>query len=292
MPFLVKLGTIWLLLVVVRRDLRASSTRACSTASLPLADPNLQLNGFNPATGEFGTGEPLEGPSRAHPLGTDALARDTFSRLVHGAWVSVIVAVVSVAVSASIVGGLLGSLVGFVRGKTETVIMALHRRDPRLPGARAVAGAGVDLRGPRPVRDQRRDRPAVDPRLHPCVASEQPGDLQPGVRHGRAGRSARRRGRSCSERSSRTCCRRCSSYAMVAAAFVIVVEGTLSFLGLSVQLPDRDVGQHDQPGATRHQDQRLAGAVAVAGRSRSPCCRSTRSATSSSAAASHRASSL
>ena len=92
--------------------------------SLPLADPNLQLNNFNPATGEFGTAEVLESPSWAHPLGTDALARDTFSRAVHGAYVSVIVAVVSVTCGV-IVGGILGSLVGFVRGKTETVFMAM-----------------------------------------------------------------------------------------------------------------------------------------------------------------------
>ena len=32
------------------------------------------------------------------------------------------------------------------------------------------------------------------------------------------------------------------SYAMVAAAFVVVVEGTLSFLGLSVQLPQSTWG--------------------------------------------------
>ena len=40
------------------------------------------------------------------------------------------------------------------------------------------------------------------------------------------------------------------AYAMVAAAGVIVVEGALSFLGLSVQLPTTDLGQHDQPGPT------------------------------------------
>ena len=40
------------------------------------------------------------------------------------------------------------------------------------------------------------------------------------------------------------------AYAMVAAAGVIVVEGALSFLGLSVQLPTVDLGQHDQPGST------------------------------------------
>ena len=42
----------------------------------------------------------------------------------HGAYVSVTVAVVSVTCGV-IVGGVLGSLVGFVRGKTETVFMAM-----------------------------------------------------------------------------------------------------------------------------------------------------------------------
>ena len=68
--------------------------------------------------------EPIEKPSSDHWLGTDALARDTFSRLVHGAWVSLVVAVVAAACGV-IIGGFLGSLVGYVRGKTETTIMSL-----------------------------------------------------------------------------------------------------------------------------------------------------------------------
>ena len=123
MPFLVKLGTLWLL-VVLFAAIYAQLDAKVFNGSLPLGDPNLQLNGFNPATGEFGDREPLESPSWAHPLGTDALARDTFSRAIHGAYVSVTVAIVSV-VCGVIVGGLIGSLAGYVRGKTETALMAL-----------------------------------------------------------------------------------------------------------------------------------------------------------------------
>ncbi len=86
--------------------------------SLPLQDPNFQTNNFNADTGEFGTGERLDGISSGHWLGTDAIARDTFARIVHGAWVSLIVAGISAAFGV-IVGGLLGSLVGYVRGRTE-----------------------------------------------------------------------------------------------------------------------------------------------------------------------------
>ena len=57
MPFLVKLGALWLLFVVFSAIYAQLDVRVFN-GSLPLADPNLQLNGFNPATGEFGDGEP------------------------------------------------------------------------------------------------------------------------------------------------------------------------------------------------------------------------------------------
>jgi hypothetical protein len=54
MPILVKLGTIWLLIVLFAAIYAQLDTRVFN-GSLPLADPNLQLSGFNAATGEFGT---------------------------------------------------------------------------------------------------------------------------------------------------------------------------------------------------------------------------------------------
>ena len=108
MPIVVKLGVFWLFLIFFGAIYAQLDVRVFN-GSLPLADPNLQLNNFNPATGEFGTSEVNENPSWAHLLGTDALARDTFSRAVHGAYVSVAVAVVSVTCGV-VIGGILGAL--------------------------------------------------------------------------------------------------------------------------------------------------------------------------------------
>ena len=123
MPVLVKISTIWLFFIVFGA-IYAKLDSTLFDGALPLQDPNYQTNNFNAKTGEFGTGSKLEPVSWAHWLGTDAIARDTFARIIHGGWVSLIVAGVSAAFGI-VVGGLLGSLVGFVRGKTETVIMSM-----------------------------------------------------------------------------------------------------------------------------------------------------------------------
>ncbi len=234
MPIVIKLSTIWLLLVFGGAIYAKIDTVLLNDA-LPLQNPNLQTNNFNPATGEFGDGEPNESWSSAHWLGTDTIARDTFARIVHGAWVSLIIAMVSAGFGV-VVGGFFGSLVGFVRGRTETVTMAamdVILAFPALilllamvsifevrsltvialvigflsiPAYTRVARAGslaVSQRefvlaaraiGTKPMKILFRE---VIPNVLPTVLS----------------------------------------YAMVAGAFVIVVEGSLSFLGLSVQLP-------------------------------------------------------
>jgi peptide/nickel transport system permease protein len=234
MPILVKLGTIWLILIFLGA-IYAQLDAKVFNGSLPLADPNLQLNGFNPATGEFGSREPLESPSWAHPLGTDALARDSFSRAVHGSYVSVVVAVVSVTCGVMI-GGLLGSLVGFVRGKTETGLMAMIDVLLAFPALVLLLALisifevrdlfvisfviGV-LSIPAYMRVSRANSLAISNREF-VMAAQAIGtkkrtilwrEIIPNVMPTLV------------------------AYAMVAAAGVIVVEGALSFLGLSVQLP-------------------------------------------------------
>ncbi len=234
MPLLIRLSSLWLVLIVTGA-IYAKLDMAVFDGALPLADPNMQLNGFNPATGEFGDRKPLEGPSLAHPLGTDALARDTFSRLLHGAWVSLTVAVISVACGA-LIGGFLGSLVGFVRGRTEVVVMSLIDVLLAFP-AIVLLLALVSIFE---VRDL-------------VVISLVIGILSiPAYT-----RVARANSLAISNREFVTAARAIGTrpvmillreiipnvaptllaYAMVAAATVIVVEGSLSFLGLSVQLP-------------------------------------------------------
>jgi peptide/nickel transport system permease protein len=234
MPVLVKISAIWLVLVVFGA-IYAKLDSTLFNGALPLQDPNHQTNNFSASTGTFGDGEPLESISGSHWLGTDAIARDTFARIVHGAWVSLIVAGISV-LFGIIIGGFLGSLVGFVRGKTETIVMSMIDVILAFP-ALILLLALVSIFE---VRDL-------------FIISTVIGFLSiPAYT-----RVARANSLAISNREFVTAARAIGtkpttilfreiipnvmptlvSYAMVASAFVVVVEGSLSFLGLSVQLP-------------------------------------------------------
>ncbi len=239
MPLLVKSSAVWLFLIVFGA-IYAKLDTSLFGGALPLQDPNLQLNNFNSETGEFGSGEPLESPSLDNWLGTDALARDTFSRIVHGGWVSLIVAGTAAAFG-TIIGGLLGSLVGFVRGRTENIVMSLIDVILAFPAlilllalvsifeVRSLALISIVigfLSIPAYTRVSRAISLAISQREFVLAAraigtkprtilfKEIIPNVLPTV----------------------------LSYALVAAAFVVVVEGSLSFLGLSVQLPQSTWG--------------------------------------------------
>ena len=62
----------------------------------------------------------LSPPSSLHWLGTDYLGRDIYSRIVHGARVSLIVGIASTLLG-SVVGGVAGLLSGYVGGLTDLV---------------------------------------------------------------------------------------------------------------------------------------------------------------------------
>ncbi len=64
----------------------------------------------------------LAEPSLKHPLGTDSLGRDTLSRLIYGARITLAVGIVAVGIGA-IVGTLLGLVAGFFGGWVYAVIM-------------------------------------------------------------------------------------------------------------------------------------------------------------------------
>ena len=75
-------------------------------------------------TEEIDLGRIVEGPGRAHWLGTDENGRDVFSRLIYGARVSLSVAFAAVAMSVS-VGSLLGALSGYFGGPVDRLTMRL-----------------------------------------------------------------------------------------------------------------------------------------------------------------------
>lgn len=184
----------------------------------------------------FGTTSPTESPSKAHWLGTDVLARDTWSRILNGAWVSLVVALAA-AVFGIVIGGLLGSFVGYVKGRWETSIMAgmdVILAFPALVLLLALVSIwevrslavislviGV-LSIPAYTRIARANSLAISNREF-IQAAQAIGtkkrtillrEIVPNVLPALL------------------------AYALVQAGFVIVLEGTLSFLGLSVQLPE------------------------------------------------------
>ena len=65
-----------------------------------------------------------QGPSWRHPFGTSKIGHDLLGRAFHGARLVVIIAVVAVLVGL-MVGGIAGLVAGYFRGKAETVILTL-----------------------------------------------------------------------------------------------------------------------------------------------------------------------
>ncbi len=61
-------------------------------------------------------------PSREHPMGTDQLGRDVFSRMLYGARISLLVGFVAVGISV-LIGIFLGSIAGYFGGRLDTLIM-------------------------------------------------------------------------------------------------------------------------------------------------------------------------
>lgn len=66
--------------------------------------------------------ERLQGPSRAHPLGTDDMGRDMLVRILYGARYSLAIGAVSVLIALA-AGVLLGAVAGYYGGATEEIIM-------------------------------------------------------------------------------------------------------------------------------------------------------------------------
>lgn len=68
--------------------------------------------------------EKLETPSPAHWMGTDALGRDLYSRIIYGARMSLAVGIFTALLSLT-VGTLVGAVAGFRGGKTDSILMRI-----------------------------------------------------------------------------------------------------------------------------------------------------------------------
>jgi len=88
----------------------------------------------------------LEGGNWAHLLGTDAVGRDTLSRLIFGVRTSLVVSVVAMLLAA-LIGASLGIAAGYFGGRVDAAIMFLVTTRLAMPVA-LVALAVVALHGP------------------------------------------------------------------------------------------------------------------------------------------------
>ena len=80
------------------------------------------LSPYNPATVDVTSR--LRPPSSMHWLGTDVLGRDVFTRLIHGARISLTTGIIVVLVGA-VIGTLVGGIAAYARGRIEELIMRL-----------------------------------------------------------------------------------------------------------------------------------------------------------------------
>ena len=188
---------------------------------------------------QFFDGLTLEGaplpPNGRFWLGTDLLGRDVFSRLLYGARTSLIIGIV-----ANGAGGADRHRAGHRRGLRRRLDRrrdhALHRPDDGVPGPAA------------------RDRARRDPQAQPVdrgdghrsgeLGADRARDLHRDARAGRARRSSRRRARSgppgrasCFAHVLPHLVPHILVWGTLGIATTVLLEATLSFLGIGVQPP-------------------------------------------------------
>jgi peptide/nickel transport system permease protein len=191
---------------------------------LPLPDPNVPdvSARFDP-------------PNPDNPLGADALGRDQLSRIVHAARVSVVVSVSAVGIG-MVVGGTIGTAVGYLRGTTERIVMAAVDVLAAFPGLvlllvlLAYVGRSLTIISlvigflsiPIYTRVARANTLAVAQREFVHAAHT----------------LGARRSRILFREIIPNVVLPVAAFALVAMGLVIVLEGSLALLGLSIEPPD------------------------------------------------------
>ncbi|MGP4023622.1 dipeptide/oligopeptide/nickel ABC transporter permease/ATP-binding protein [Actinomadura sp. 3N407] len=209
-----RLAALWIVLVVAA---------ALTADLLPLPDHDATLSG-----------DPRAAPGLDHPLGTDGLGRDMLSRVVHGARVSLGVGVGAV-VLGLLIGGPLGLLAGYRRGLADRIIMTGNDIMLAFP-ALVLALAVVAFAGPS-VRNV-----LIVLGLLGVPAWVR---LIRGVTLSFARREFVTAARALGARGATVMWREIApnvvlpalSYAFTVMAVVVIAEGSLAFLGLSVRPP-------------------------------------------------------
>lgn len=191
---------------------------------LPLADPNR----VNPSAAM----DPVL--TKGHLLGTDALGRDILARCIAGARVSVFISIV--AVSAGLIfGGIIGTAAGFFRGWFEKFVVALTNillSFPSLilllgvigmvgPSLKSITSVIAILSVPAYIRFSRAG----------ALALSEAGYVEAARMIGTKPMSIIRR------ELLPNVAPTLFTYALLGLGGIIVVEGTLAFLGLSVPPP-------------------------------------------------------
>lgn len=172
-------------------------------------------------------------------LGTDGLGRDVFSRIVHGARVSVIISV-SAVTTGMVVGGTLGLTAGYFRGRYESLVMGGVNTLLAFPGLvlllalvafmgqnlPAVTAAVAFLSIPTYTRVSRAVTLTVAQREYVLAAKAM-------------GAKPRR---ILFREIAPNVALPVAAFGLIALGTIVVLEGTLAFLGLSVQPPQATWG--------------------------------------------------
>ena len=91
-----------------------------------------------------GVGQPLTGPTADHPLGTDNFGRDTFSRIVHGARISLYVGL-GATLGAIALAVVLGATSGYLGGPFDYILQRFVDTAQSIPGLIFLIGVMVVL---------------------------------------------------------------------------------------------------------------------------------------------------
>lgn len=113
----------------------------------PVIAPRDPLEQFSDGLSQTGTPLP---PTENFPLGTDHLGRDLYTRLVYGAQVSLFISLLA-NVTASVVGTAIGIVAGFYGGIIDTILMRLTDVILAYPAVLLALGLGAVLRPSIPV---------------------------------------------------------------------------------------------------------------------------------------------